>query len=47
MALQLQLPQQPNNPRVGLPRAPENSPALADVYRAVKLKNSVLESAGS
>ena len=41
----LQLPQQPNDPRVGLPQAPANPPALADVYRAVRLKQSVLESA--
>jgi hypothetical protein len=42
----LQLPQQPNNPRVVLPQAPANPPALADVHRAVRLKRSVLESTG-
>jgi hypothetical protein len=42
----LQLPQQPNDPRVVLPQAPENPPVLSDVYRAVNLKRNVLDSAG-
>jgi hypothetical protein len=39
----LQLPQQPNDPRVVLPQAPENPPALSNVYCAVKLKHNVLD----
>lgn len=42
----LRLPQQPNDLRVVLPQAPANPPNFADVYRAVKLKHNVLDSAG-
>jgi len=43
----LQLPQQPNDPRVLLPQAPGNPPSLSDIHRATKLKLGVLESAAS
>jgi hypothetical protein len=42
----IQVPQQPNDPRVSLPVAPAHPPTLVDLSNALKYKENVVASAG-